>query len=163
MHVAFAHISIINTTMKRTVSRILISAPAQKVWTALTKPELVNLWQYGSELTTSWEVGTPIRFRTEWEGQVFVQWGTVEEFIDAQRLVYTLFAPRPGLEDRPENYFTMQYLLSEEEGQTQLEIVQLDPRADEDDADLAEGQEEESEDAEDNPVLVMLKLVCEQP
>ena len=142
--------------MVRNVSRILISAPLNKVWSVLTKPELVKLWQYGSDLITTWEPGTAIRFRTEWEGQVFEQWGTVQEVVEPTRLVYTLFAPRPDLEDVPENYFTMQYLLSDIEGETQLEIVQLDPR---DDAE----EEDEEEQGEDNPVLAMLKLVCEQP
>jgi len=61
------------------ISTILIKAPVQKVWDALTKPELVKLWQYGSDLITDWKVGNDIRFRTEWEDKVFEQWGKVLE------------------------------------------------------------------------------------
>ncbi len=53
------------------ISTIFIKAPVEKVWDALTKPELVKQWQYGSDLITNWKVGNDIRFRTEWEGKVF--------------------------------------------------------------------------------------------
>ena len=46
------------------------NASKQKIWDILTKPEFVKLWQYGSELQTSWEIGTTIKFRTEWQGKV---------------------------------------------------------------------------------------------
>ena len=78
----------------------------------LTKPALVKLWQYGSDLITNWEVGSIIRFRTEWEGKVFEQWGEVLEVKPPELLKYSLFAPRPGLEDKPENYFIMSYVLT---------------------------------------------------
>jgi hypothetical protein len=39
----------------------------------LTNPEKVKLWQFGSDLITTWEVGSDIKFVTEWEGQVFQQ------------------------------------------------------------------------------------------
>jgi hypothetical protein len=45
------------------------------------------------------------------------QWGTVLEFTPTQKLSYSLFAPRPGLEDKPENYFEMIYSLTSENGQ----------------------------------------------
>src|SRR6476620_9368974 len=102
--------------MPTNISTIKINAPAQQVWDTLTRPELVKQWQYGSELTTDWSIGGTIRFRTEWEGKVFEQWGNVQEVIPNKSLRYSLFAPRPGLEDRPENYFTMHYELTDADG-----------------------------------------------
>ena len=61
--------------MATNISKITINATPQKVWDTLTKPEFIKLWQYGSELQTSWEIGTTIKFRTEWEDKVFEQWG----------------------------------------------------------------------------------------
>ncbi|MDS0759813.1 SRPBCC domain-containing protein [Xanthomonas citri] len=72
--------------MKTSDSLVRIFAPASKVWKALTVPELVKQWQYGSDLLTTWEVGTPIIFRNEWNGQVFEQKGTVLEFLPESRL-----------------------------------------------------------------------------
>jgi len=98
-------------------------------------------------------VGSPIRFRAEWDGQVFEQWGTVLEFDAPRRLQYSLFAPRPGLVDRPENYFTLTYTLRDEDGATTLLITQDDPRP---------GSDEAQSDAdEENPVLGALKQLAE--
>ena len=114
--------------VKTSESRVTILAPASKVWSALTVPDLVKQWQYGSELLTTWEPGTSIAFRNEWNGQVFEQKGTVIEFIPASRLKYSLFFPRPDLQDIPENHFFMIYELTEGGGVTSLLFRQEDPR-----------------------------------
>jgi uncharacterized protein YndB with AHSA1/START domain len=107
---------------------VKINAPAKKVWLALTVPDLVKQWQYGSDLQTTWEVGTPIVFRNEWNGQVFEQKGTVLEFLPGTRVKYSLFVPRPDLQDIPEHHFFMIYELSESAGVTSLLVRQEDPR-----------------------------------
>ena len=114
--------------MKMSESTVVIRAPAKKVWPALTRPDLVKQWQYGSDLLTSWEPGTPIVFRNEWNGQVFEQKGTVLEFVPRSRVKYSLFFPRPDVQDIPENYFFMTYELTESGGLTSLLFRQEDPR-----------------------------------
>ncbi|PKB18137.1 SRPBCC domain-containing protein [Flavobacterium sp. 5] len=138
--------------MAANISRIKINASKQKVWDTLTKAEFVKLWQYGSKLQTTWEVGSSIRFVTEWEDKIFEQWGTVLEFTPTEKLRYSLFAPRPELEDRPENYFEMIYTLSSDNEQTLLEITQEDKRP---------NAVQESEQGEENPILQMLKQIAE--
>jgi uncharacterized protein YndB with AHSA1/START domain len=135
------------------ISRITINAPSSEVWDALINPEKVKLWQYGSVLISDLKVGSEIRFRTEWEGQVFEQWGTVLEVQPNQTFKYNLFAPRPGLEDQLENYFEMAYQLTEQAGGTLLEIVQIDNRP---------GAKQEEEQGEENPILKMLKDLIEK-
>jgi len=110
-----------NSTMK-------ILAPAKKVWQAMTNPALVKQWQYGSDLLTTWEVGTSIVFRNEWNGQVFEQKGRVLEFSPESRLKYSLFIPRPDLQDIPEHHFFMIYELTENEDTTSVLVRQEDPR-----------------------------------
>ncbi|MGZ7442063.1 SRPBCC family protein [Paenibacillus sp. TH7-28] len=140
--------------MSTQVSRIMIQAPAGKVWNALTKPDLVKKWQYGADLITDWKVGGEIRFRNEWDGNVFEQWGKVLE-VEPYRLIrYSLFAPQPGLEDKPENYFVMSYILSEEGGGTLLKIEQQDNRPG--------AEDEPSQEEGENAVLAMLKAVAEE-
>ncbi|QLC66965.1 SRPBCC domain-containing protein [Flavobacterium sp. LPB0248] len=138
--------------MATNVSTIVLNAPVEKVWNALTQPELVKQWQYGSDLITDWKIGNEIRFRNEWEGQVFEQWGTVLEIVPNQKIRYSLFFPRPGLEDKPENYFIMSYVLSEENQKTKLEIIQEDNRP---------GAVQEKPQGEENPILQALKVVIE--
>jgi uncharacterized protein YndB with AHSA1/START domain len=144
--------------MPTSISKIEISAPATRVWDALVKPELVKLWQFGSQLETSWEIGTPIRFITPWGDQVFEQWGKVLTFVPTESLKYSLVAPRADLIDSPENYFFMTYLLEEEKGTTTLSIVQDDPRPQ-----SAPIEEQPGEEDTQNPILLGLKSLLENP
>jgi uncharacterized protein YndB with AHSA1/START domain len=138
--------------MATNICTIVLNAPVEKVWNALTNPELVKQWQYGSDLITDWKVGNEIRFRNEWEGQVFEQWGTVLEIVPNQKIKYSLFFPRPELEDKPENYFIMSYVLTEENQKTKLEIIQEDHRP---------GAVQEEPQGEENPILQGLKAIIE--
>ncbi|MEO5907585.1 MAG: SRPBCC family protein [Ginsengibacter sp.] len=138
--------------MAKNISTITLDASIQKVWDTLTKPELVKLWQYGSELITNWNVGSDIRFRTEWDGKVFEQWGKILDIRPNQLIKYSLFSPRPGLQDRSENYFIMTYILTDENGRTKLEILQEDNRPD---------AIQEEPQGEENPILKSLKNVVE--
>lgn len=139
--------------MKTSDSTVKIFAPASKIWLALTRPELVKQWQYGSDLLTTWEVGTPIVFRNEWNGQVFEQKGTVLEFSPESRVRYSLFFPRPDLQDVPEHQFYMTYELTESDGATSLLVRQEDPRP---------ALPDETPGADAGPdVLATLKLLVE--
>ncbi len=138
--------------MAKNISTITLNASVKKVWDTLTKPELVKLWQYGSDLITNWDVGSDINFRTEWEGKVFEQWGKILEIRPNELIKYSLFAPRPDLEDKPENHFVMSYILTDENGRTKLEIIQEDNRP---------NAVQEEPQGEENPILKSLKEVVE--
>jgi uncharacterized protein YndB with AHSA1/START domain len=133
-------------------STIIFHASKQKVWEALTNPEYVKLWQYGSKVTTDWQPGSSIRFKAVWNCMIFEQWGTVLEMIPNELIRYNLFAPRPDLEDKPENYFVMSYILTPEGENTKLEIIQEDNRP---------GAQQEEPHDEENPVLQALKNVVD--
>lgn len=139
--------------MARNISILIINAPVEKVWDTITNPELVKLWQYGSDLTTSWEIGSSIKFSTAWQDKIFEQWGTVLKLEPNALVQYSLFAPAPGREDKPENYFIMNYVLTAEAHQTKLEIIQEDNRP---------GAVQEDPQGEENPVLQALKAVAEK-
>ncbi len=134
------------------ISTLKINASRQKVWDTITKADYVKLWQYGSDLLTNWEIGSDITFRTEWQDKVFEQWGKVLEVNPTEIVKYSLFAPRPELEDKPENYFIMSYILTEENGVTKLEIIQEDNRP---------NAVQEEPQGEENPVLKLLKEIAE--
>jgi uncharacterized protein YndB with AHSA1/START domain len=134
------------------ISTIIITASTEKVWDTITKPELVKLWQYGSDLLTTWEIGSDIKFRTEWQDKVFEQRGKVLEVRPNELVKYSLFAPGPDLEDKSENYFIMSYVLTDENGQTKLEIIQEDNRP---------NAVQEEPQGEKNPVLMSLKQLAE--
>lgn len=138
--------------MATNISRLTINAPLQKVWDVLTQPEWVKQWQFGSDLLTDWKAGSTIRFSTAWDGKIFEQWGHVLEVVPRQLIRYSLFAPRPGLEDKPENYFVMSYVLAQNQEQVELTIIQEDNRP---------GAVQEEPQGEENPVLKGLKTLCE--
>ena len=72
--------------LAKNTSRVIIQAPARNVWAALTEPALVKQWRYGSDLSTDWRAGSDIRFHSEWEGQIYEQWGKVQAVIPYQRI-----------------------------------------------------------------------------
>jgi uncharacterized protein YndB with AHSA1/START domain len=135
------------------ISAIELNSSLQKVWHALTDPEMVKQWQFGSELVTDCRVGSSIRFTTAWEGKVFEQWGNIVEVVPEQLISYTLFAPRPGLEDKPENYFLMTYKINQKSPElVLLQIIQEDNRP---------GAKQEYPQGEENPILTSLKKLVE--
>lgn len=139
--------------MAKNISQVTIDAPVSKVWDVITKPELVKQWQYGSDLTTDWQVGSDIRFHSEWQGSVYEQWGKVLEVVPHSMVRYSLFAPRPGLEDIPENYFVMTYTVEEQEDNTILTIEMNDNRSG--------SSVQESADEDGQSILTLLKSIAE--
>jgi uncharacterized protein YndB with AHSA1/START domain len=111
-------------------AEIVVEASTQKVFEALTKPELVELWQYGRVVTTDWKVGGNIKFTSEWEGraETLEQWGTILEFRPNEFIKYRLFTPGFHLEDKAENYCVTSYILFNENGRTRVELTHQDNR-----------------------------------
>ena len=101
-----------------------INAPASKVWDALTKPDLIKQYLFGTEVTTDWKVGGPITYKGEWEGKAYEDKGKILKFDPEKSLVSTHWSPLSGVPDIPENYHTVTYQLSEKDGQTEVTIMQ---------------------------------------
>jgi uncharacterized protein YndB with AHSA1/START domain len=107
-----------------------LQAPASKVWDALTRPELIKQYFFGSQVVTDWKVGSPIYYRGEWQGRAYEDKGIVLVVEPSKRLVSTHWSPLSGVPDSPENYHTVTYLLSEHNGSTEV-IIQQDNNASE--------------------------------
>lgn len=104
---------------------ITIDKPPTDVWRALTDPDLVSQYMFGTELVTDWTVGGPVLYRGEWEGTTYEDTGTVIEFRPAELLQTTHFSPLTGAEDIPENYHTVTYALEElSAGRTLVTLTQ---------------------------------------
>lgn len=88
---------------------IIINAPIEQIWDALTKPEQVKEYFFGTDLDTTWEVGTPIFFRGEWEGKAYEDKGAVLEFNAPHSLSYDYWSGLSGVEDKPEQYQILRY------------------------------------------------------
>ena len=103
---------------------IIINAPTTKVWAALTQPELIQQYLFGTQVTTDWQVGSPITYTGVWEGKPYEDKGKVVQIEPGKLLVSTFWSSLAGLPDTPENYKTVRYELSKAGGGTRLTVTQ---------------------------------------
>ena len=92
---------------------ITIEAPLAKIWDALTRPELVKQYFFGTNLVTDWKIGSPVLFRGEWEGKAYEDKGTVLSFDPMKGLSFNYWSGFSGLEDRPELRQIIRYAIDE--------------------------------------------------
>lgn len=111
--------------MDRVVQKsIVINAPKEAVWKALTDKEIIKEYLYGTETITDWKKGSPITFTGSYEGYDYKDGGTILDIVANEQLVYTYWASMSGVEDIPENYATVTYSLAEKDGATELTVTQ---------------------------------------
>ncbi|HMG30118.1 MAG TPA: SRPBCC domain-containing protein [Jiangellaceae bacterium] len=115
-----------------------ISATPAQVWTALTDPEQIKKYMFGTHVETDWQRGSPIRWKGEYEGKVYEDKGEIVEIEPERRLRVTHFSPLSGQDDVPENYHTLTYEIEERRGRTHLSLSQ-DNNASAEDAEHSKG------------------------
>ena len=94
------------------------------MWDALTKPELIKQYLFGTKVHTNWQVGSPIIYKGVWQGKPYEDKGRIVQFEPGKLIVSTYWSPLSGLADSPENYKTVRYELSYEGNGTRLTITQ---------------------------------------
>jgi uncharacterized protein YndB with AHSA1/START domain len=102
-----------------------VNAPPDKVWKALTNTSSFKQFFFGSDVTTDWKVGSPIRFRGSWKGTPYEDKGTIESFDVDRRLAFTHWSPLSKLEDKPENYHIVSFDLRPTNGGTEVVLTQV--------------------------------------
>ena len=103
---------------------IEIASDAPGVWEVLTNPEKIKLYMFGTETITDWQVGHEIVFQGEYQGQQYRDKGTILEFDENNRISYSYWSGFSGLEDTPENYSKVTYLLDKQGNNVQLTVEQ---------------------------------------
>jgi len=101
-----------------------VAAPPAEVWTALTDPQLIAEYFFGSKVETDWQPGHPISWSGEYECKPYEDHGSVVEVDPERRLTVTHFSPMTGLPDKPENYHTITYDLEDRGGSTRVSLRQ---------------------------------------
>ena len=101
-----------------------INIPMSKVWDALTKPHIIKQYLFGTEVTTDWQVGSPITYKGLWNGKAYEDKGKVVQIEVEKLLVSTFWSSLSGLPDVPENYKTVRYELTADGNGTRLTITQ---------------------------------------
>lgn len=103
---------------------IMINASPGRVWDALTNPEIIRQYLWGTEAVSDWQVGGPITYRGTWKGQPYEDRGTILALEPERLLVTTYLSSMAGLPDAPENYNKITYALSPVGNGTRLTVIQ---------------------------------------
>jgi len=101
-----------------------IAADADRIWTVMTEPELVEKWMLGARVESEWRVGSRITWSGEYKGREFEDHGTILALAPASVLRYTHFSPLAGRQDIPENYHTVTWTLEPTTGATHVRLAQ---------------------------------------
>lgn len=119
-------------------AEIDVDADPQRVWHALTDPDLVEKYFFGTRVQTDWQPGSSITWSGEYNGKAYEDKGSIVEVRENELLRMTHFSPMTGLPDRPENYHTLTYELRRTPSGTNVRLSQ-DNNASQDEADRAKG------------------------
>jgi uncharacterized protein YndB with AHSA1/START domain len=112
-------------------AEITINVPPSKVWQALTDPELVKQYFFGTTVKSNWKEGSPVTYTGEWEGKAYEDKGTVLKVEPEKLLVSSYWSSISGVPDSAENYNEIAYELTEVDGGTRLKITQDNNRNEE--------------------------------
>jgi uncharacterized protein YndB with AHSA1/START domain len=101
-----------------------VQAPPSRVWKALTDPDEIEKYMFGSHVVTDWKPGGSIVWKGEYEGKAYEDKGEILEVVPERRLKMTHFSSLSGMDDVPENYHTLTYELEGQNGTTHVSLSQ---------------------------------------
>ena len=93
------------------VSRTIAATPEQ-IWAALTTPSIMKSYFLGADISSDFQVGSPITFRGQFKGKAYEDKGAIQTSDPQRRLAFTHFSPLAGLPDQPEHYHTVTFDLA---------------------------------------------------
>ncbi len=99
------------------------STPA-RLWTALTEPDEIAAYMWGTQVDTTWEVGSPVTWNGEHDGKAYQDKGVVLAYDEPDVLSVTHYSPLMGQPDEPKNYHTLVYTLVAEGDRTRVSLTQ---------------------------------------
>lgn len=105
-------------------TKVSIDAPADKVWKALTTPELIAKYFFGTKVTTNWKEGSVITYEGEYNGTQYTDKGVIKKFEPNKVLASTYWSSMGGKEDTPDNYNLVTYTLEEGHNKTIVTLTQ---------------------------------------
>ena len=94
---------------KRLIAKasISINSSVAKVWDALTDPEVIRQYMFGTNVISDWRQGSPIVWKGEWQGKKYEDRGVILKLEPERLIQYSHFSPLSGKPDLPENYHTV--------------------------------------------------------
>lgn len=104
------------------VSKVISASPA-RVWRAVTNPEQVKQWMFGTEVRSTWQKGDTLTYRGTWDGKPYEDQGVILDIAPEQLLKTSYFSPLSGKEDTPENHNVIGYEMTPEGPGTKVTIT----------------------------------------
>jgi uncharacterized protein YndB with AHSA1/START domain len=105
-------------------TKVTIHATNDRVWEALTTPELIKQYMMGADVHTDWKVGGPLTYTGEYQGKKFEEKGTIKKLEPGKVLAATHFSSMSGKPDVPENYALVTWELEPKGDETVLSVSQ---------------------------------------
>jgi uncharacterized protein YndB with AHSA1/START domain len=106
------------------IKSVSINASKSKVWDALTNPEQIKKYFFGTEAVSDWKVGSTLIFRGVWDGKAYEDKGFILELEKEKKLKYSYWSSFSGTADVPENYAHITYELETQGDQTIFTLTQ---------------------------------------
>lgn len=106
------------------VASITVHAPVEDVWKALINPKLIKQYMFGTDVISTWEVGSTIIWEGEFEGEEYEDKGEILAMEENRKLQYSYFSQNSGEEDAPENYSIVTVELTAHDGRTTVIVTQ---------------------------------------
>ncbi|MEQ9287289.1 MAG: SRPBCC domain-containing protein [Cyclobacteriaceae bacterium] len=103
-------------------SSIKIQASPAMVWDALVNKEIAKEYFHGAEVWSSWEEGSPITFKGEFNGNEHEEKGVILKVVPGSLLQYSHWSHFDGLPDEPENYRTWTFSIADGSGDAILSV-----------------------------------------
>ena len=103
---------------------ITVNASVTTVWDALTNPETIKQYMFGTEVVSNWKEGGTIVWKGVWQGKAYEDTGKILKIEIGRMLRYSHFSPLSGQPDLPENYHVVTIELSGDGQNTTISLSQ---------------------------------------
>ncbi|HEX6064261.1 MAG TPA: SRPBCC domain-containing protein [Longimicrobiales bacterium] len=101
-----------------------INALRSDIWDALTTPESIKQYMFGTDVTSKFYEGSPIVWRGEWQGKVYEDKGKIMKVDPGRVFQFSHYSPLSGLPDRPDNYHIVTIELIDKGGEVKVVLTQ---------------------------------------
>ena len=91
-----------------------INATKDQVWDALTNPDKIKQYLFGTNTKTDWKEGSDLVFEGDYQGRHYKDEGKILSNKKNELLAYTYWSGFTGLENKPQNYSNVTFRLSGE-------------------------------------------------
>ena len=105
-------------------NEILISAAKSKIWDALTNPQQIKKYLFGTKTECDWKKGSRLTFSGEYQGQKYEDHGTILQIEKEKLIRYDYWSSFSGVPDLPENYSVITYELKPKDDAILLSLTQ---------------------------------------